>query len=93
MLHSIVTLCPKTSVSSFICKIIGHLFIARGCDTKIKWNEKVCEKCVHFFFKLSMKQCLQCTILQASAQNGINNTGVHCCVLVCKAVTPEHLHL
>jgi hypothetical protein len=28
-------LCPETSISSFVCKMIGHLFIARGCDTKI----------------------------------------------------------
>lgn len=41
-------LCPKASVSSFICTIIGHLFIVRGCDTRIIWNEKVCENCVHF---------------------------------------------
>jgi hypothetical protein len=43
MLSTMSCLCPESSISSFVCKIIGHLFIARGCDTKIIWNEKVCE--------------------------------------------------
>jgi hypothetical protein len=34
ILYTMSYLCPEISVSSFICKIIGHLFIARGCDTK-----------------------------------------------------------
>jgi hypothetical protein len=70
-------LCPKASTSSFICKIIGHLFIARGCDTRIIWNERVCENCVHF-----SSNCLWSNVKTAHNVTNLcskwDNTGVDC---------------
>jgi hypothetical protein len=83
-------LCPKASVSSFICKIIGHLFIVRGCDTRIIWNEKVCENCVHF-----SSICLWSSVNTAHNVTSLcskwDNTGEDCGLWV-DAITPKLLY-